>query len=457
MANRVYLALGTNLGDRSQNLQHAIHALSPQVRVDTISSVYETDPWGYTNQDAFLNLILSGLTDLSPTDLLRFLKQIEQQMGRVETIRNGPRVIDLDILLFDDKIVDQHGLNIPHKSMLDRGFVLVPLNEIASDFVHPVSGQSIQSHLAQVDQSGVRIFQDSADFKANLRGKLPRFGDKTYIMGILNVTPDSFSGDGLLRSMDPVEAALSQAKNFVKGGAHILDLGAESTRPGSKPVDAEEELARILPVLKSIREAELDAWISIDTYKSNIAAACLDAGADWINDVWAFRADTRMAQVVSERQAPVVLMHNRSNPEKVLATSQLGGTYLGAHYDNLLEDVKRELLELVDIALTAGIPPEHIILDPGIGFGKTISQNLTLIDRLDEIKALDYPVLLGPSRKSFIGYAIGEPVGSRLEGTIAACTIGILRGADILRVHDVTEVSRAARLIDAMMRARSRE
>ena len=278
------------------------------------------------------------------------------------------------------------------------------------------------------------------------------WGRQTYIMGIINATPDSFSGDGVLaRQEDWVEAAVEQGLRFVKEGAHILDVGGESTRPGSVPVTAEEELQRVVPVIRALR-AHTDVPISVDTYKAVVAEAALDAGADMVNDVWALRMDVRMGTLVAERGVPIILMHNRSKPKNAVQEQQLGGRYVGIHYDNLLEDVKRELLHAVAAARAAGIRDEHIILDPGIGFGKTVEQNLELLDRLDEIAALGYPVLLGPSRKSFIGYTLGLPPDQRVEGTAAAVAIGIDRGANIVRVHDVLYMARVARMTDAIVR-----
>ena len=279
------------------------------------------------------------------------------------------------------------------------------------------------------------------------------WGERTYVMGILNLTPDSFSGDGLLSSPLPdIEGgALGQARRFLAAGAEILDIGGESTRPGSQPVDAEEELRRVLPTIRSLA-AIPEALISIDTYKAVVAEEALKAGAHMINDVWGLRADPDMTRVAADHKAPVVLMHNRSKPANVEVRERLGQAYLGAQYQDLLEDVKRELLESVAIAHSAGIPDEHIILDPGIGFGKTVAQNLELINRLDEIRALGFPVLLGPSRKSFIGYTLNLPPEQRLEGTAAAVAIGIARGADIVRVHDVEPMLRVAHMTDAIVR-----
>jgi dihydropteroate synthase len=217
-------------------------------------------------------------------------------------------------------------------------------------------------------------------------------------------------------------------------------------------VDADEELRRVLPSLRAILAEFPDALVSIDTYKAVVAEEALKAGASIINDVWGLRADPGLARVIARYQAAVVLMHNRSKPASVEVRERLGNAYIGAEYQDLLPDVKGELLESVDIARSAGIPDEHIILDPGIGFGKTVAQNLELINRLDEIRALGFPVLLGPSRKSFIGYTLNLPPDQRLEGTAACVAIGIARGADIVRVHDVEPMQRVARMTDAIVR-----
>ncbi len=271
-------------------------------------------------------------------------------------------------------------------------------------------------------------------------------------MGILNVTPDSFSGDGIIARGDAVQTAVEQAREFILYGADILDVGGESTRPGSAPLDAQAEKARVLPVVQALRENFPQVLISIDTYKADVAEAALNLGTDFINDVWAFRADAALASVAAQYQTPAIFMHNRSNPSNVEVRARLGGSYIGADYQNLIEDVKRELMESVAIALKAGVDEKRIILDPGIGFGKTLDHNLELINRLDEIRALGFPVLLGASRKSFIGFALDLPPDQRVEGTAAATAIGIARGADIIRVHDVKEMARVAKMSDAIAR-----
>jgi dihydropteroate synthase len=290
-----------------------------------------------------------------------------------------------------------------------------------------------------------------------------QWGSRTYVMGILNITPDSFSGDGLISpsvtnwtTQELLSAAITQARDFLSSGADLLDIGGESTRPGAQPVTAEEEMERVVLVIQSIHEIFPDAYLSVDTYRASVAEAALQAGARMINDVWGFKADPDLASVAARFGVPAILMHNRSSWAHAEIQSRLGGRYIGMPYDNLLEDVKRELLESVEIAHAGGVQDSNILLDPGIGFGKTVEQNLELVDRLGEIKALGYPVLLGPSRKSFIGYTLNVPPDQRLEGTAAAVAIGIAHGADIVRVHDVAFMARVAKMADAIIRGKAK-
>lgn len=280
------------------------------------------------------------------------------------------------------------------------------------------------------------------------------WGTRTYVMGILNITPDSFSGDGVLAREHPLEAALAQAQEFLAAGADILDIGGESTRPGSTRLGEAEELERVIPVIAALTKELPQAVISVDTYKAGVAEEAFKAGAALLNDVWGLRADAELGPVAARHEAPVVLMHNRSDPGSIQMRGGLGNAYQGAQYENLIEDVKRELMESVALAREAGLGDDRIILDPGIGFGKTREQNLELINRLDEIRALGFPVLLGPSRKSFIGYTLDLPPEQRVEGTAAAVAVGITRGADIIRVHDVPQMVRVARMTDALTRVK---
>lgn len=278
-----------------------------------------------------------------------------------------------------------------------------------------------------------------------------QWGKRTYVMGILNATPDSFSGDGIFAENARM-TAVAQAKQFAADGADIIDIGGESTRPGSAPISAEEEMRRVLPVIRHIQQ-ETDLLISVDTYRAEVAEAALDAGANWVNDVWGLQMDSQMAAVVAKYNCPVVIMHNRSQPKNVAQTEQLGGRYVGVVYDDLFADIIRELQTSITLALDAGVRPKNIIIDPGIGFGKTVAQNLALVNGLDRFKTLGYPILLGPSRKSFIGYALDLPPAERLEGTAATIAIGIDRGADIIRVHDVRAMARVAKMTDALVRS----
>ena len=279
------------------------------------------------------------------------------------------------------------------------------------------------------------------------------WGKRTYIMGVLNLTDDSFSGDGLFTGTGKnyIETAIGQARQFIDAGVDILDIGGESTRPGANPLGVEEEMERVIPVVSAIA-AEFDTLISVDTYKAAVAKAALNSGANLVNDVWGLKADPEMSNVVARSNAPVILMHNRSSWAHAQIKENLGGRYVGMEYEDLMQDVRRELLESISLAQSAGVPDENIILDPGIGFGKTVEQNLELIDRLSEFQSLGYPILLGPSRKSFIGFTLDLPPNQRLEGTAAVVVVSITRGADIVRVHDVEFMSRLIRMTDAIVR-----
>ena len=272
------------------------------------------------------------------------------------------------------------------------------------------------------------------------------WGTRTFIMGILNVTPDSFSGDGVLETT----TAVSQAQTFIQQGADILDIGGESTRPSGEPITAEQEQARVLPIITAVRRALPHALISVDTYRASTAELALQAGANWVNDIWGFQHDPDLPAVVADAGCPVVLMHNgRNRPHRASDDSYYGDF----HYDDLLAEIKTDLQASVDVALTAGVRRENIILDPGIGFGKNAPQNLAVLRRLGELKALGYPLLLGTSRKGFIGHYLGGlPPEERVEGTAVTVTLGIAQGADIVRVHDVQAMTRTARMADALTR-----
>ncbi len=268
------------------------------------------------------------------------------------------------------------------------------------------------------------------------------WGKQTYVMGILNLTPDSFSGDGLaeetLTQEQIVERAVALARKFVAEGASMIDVGGESTRPHFAPISVEQELARVLPVIKALyADLPREIMISIDTYKAEVARQALDAGACIINDIWALRHDPDMAALAGERGVPIVLMANMR----------------GYQRHEIVSDIVRFLAHSIDLAPIAGVAWERIIIDPGIGFGTTPEENLTLLRRLDELRVLGRPILLGTSRKSTIGQVLGGlPVSERLEGTAATVALGIAQGADIVRVHDVHEMMRVVKTSDAIVR-----
>jgi dihydropteroate synthase len=256
-------------------------------------------------------------------------------------------------------------------------------------------------------------------------------------MGIVNVTPDSFSGDGILAAGgDSVELGVGQARRMAAEGADLVDVGGESTRPGHAPVDVDEELARVLPVVRAIREAERDLPLSIDTTKRAVAEAALDAGAGLLNDIWGVSPSQELPRLAAERGVPIVVMHNRAE----------------ARYANVVAEVLADLERAIERALALGVSEEAIIVDPGIGFGKTPDQSLAVLRELDAFRLLGRPILLGTSRKSTIGRILDLPPEERLEGTLATTALGVAAGVDIVRVHDVAANVRAARVADAIVR-----
>ena len=270
-----------------------------------------------------------------------------------------------------------------------------------------------------------------------------RWGERTYVMGIINLSPDSFSGDGIT----DLDAAVAQGCRFVSEGADILDVGGESTRPGSAPVSIDDEIKRVVPVIEQL-VSEMHIPLSIDTYKSEVAYQALEAGAVMINDQWGLKRDQRLAELAAERGIPLILMSNQRDK---------GGYDVGlrrdtAYYEDVMAEVTSSLRQSLGLALKLGVPWENVILDPGIGFGKTWQQELEVIRRLEELKELGRPILIGPSRKSFIKMVLDLPVDERLEGTAAAIAIGITKGADIVRVHDVQQMVRVCRMSDAIVR-----
>jgi dihydropteroate synthase len=260
-----------------------------------------------------------------------------------------------------------------------------------------------------------------------------RWGQRTYVMGIVNVDPDSFSGDGLCGA----DAAVVQGKRFAAEGADIIDVGGESTRPGFEPVSIDEELGRVMPVIERLA-GELPVPVSIDTYKSEVARRAVAAGARMINDVWELKRDPKLARVAAEAGVPLVISQNQR----------------GSKFHDFFPELIASLKKSIQIALDAGVAWDNIIIDPGVGFGKTVEQNVEIVRRLAELKVLGRPILLGTSRKSFIGHVLDLPVDQRLEGTAATVAIGIANGADMVRVHDVAQMVRVVKMSDAIVRGK---
>lgn len=257
-----------------------------------------------------------------------------------------------------------------------------------------------------------------------------------HIMGILNVTPDSFSDGGKWNQMD---RALFHTEEMIRDGAEIIDIGGESTRPGYQKVTEDEEIERVVPYIRAVRE-KFSIPVSIDTYKAKVARAAVEAGAGLINDIWGFKGDPKMAETAAALRVPCCVMHNRN---------------LETHpYHNLMEDVLNDLKESIRLGLDAGVRPEHIITDPGIGFGKTLEDNLLVMKHLERLKELGYPILLGTSRKSMIGLTLSLPVEERVEGTVATTVFGVMKGCSFVRVHDVKENYRAMKMTEAMIYAK---
>lgn len=252
-----------------------------------------------------------------------------------------------------------------------------------------------------------------------------------YVMGILNVTPDSFSDGGKWTDM---ETALNHVKQMIEEGADLIDVGGESTRPGHIQITEDEEIARVVPVIRAIKE-RFDIPVSIDTYKAKVAKAAVDAGADLINDIWGLKYDPELASVIAETGVPCCLMHNRDNTD----------------YENFMDDFLDDLRETLKIAKEAGIRDEQIMLDPGVGFGKTYEQNLEVINKMERMHELKFPILLGTSRKSVIGLTLDIPAPERVSGTVATSVIGVMKGCAFVRVHDVKENEQAIRMTEAIL------
>lgn len=286
--------------------------------------------------------------------------------------------------------------------------------------------------IADEIKGAIAAWESAGSRTVNCGGLEITLGERTVVMGILNVTPDSFSDGGQFYDFS---VAIERAKQMVAEGADIIDVGAESTRPTSTALSLEDELERIIPIVETLVK-EIDVPISVDTYKADVARKCAEIGAHIINDVWGGKADPNMAATVAEINLPYIIMHNQR----------------GTEYRDLMGDITKSLRESIEASLKAGVKEDNIIIDPGIGFGKDYEQNLEVMYRIEELKSLGFPILLGTSRKSMIGNTLDLPVDQRIEGTAATVSYGITKGADIVRIHDVKEMVRVVKMTDAMVR-----
>ncbi|ORX40894.1 Dihydropteroate synthase-like protein [Kockovaella imperatae] len=449
LVRRIFIGLGSNIGDRKTNISRAIDILSAQdVSIVRHSRLYESEPMYHEDQERFMNAVVEIRSSLSPEELLRRMKKAEREVGRTKTFRNGPRVVDLDLLVYGDEVVkvgdvdcpeDENGvgwLRCPHPSIAEREFVLRPLADLAPDLVLPQINRSAAEMLKTHPTTLVPLLAFP------LPASRMRLTQSPKIMQIFNATPDSFS-DGSEDAMDPVLALQTITKLLDDGFApDILDVGGQSTRPGAIMSTESEELSRVIPLIQAIRNSHdlrlKNIPISIDTFRPLVAQAAVKAGACCINDV---RGGTErgMLQVMASCDVPVVLMHSRGDSTSMLTSSAKDYSALGG----VVEGVKFELGLMVQRALEAGVKAWNIVIDPGLGFAKGMEENLTLLKHLPDLVAPGsplhgYPLLIGGSRKRFVGQVTGrEQPTERMFGDAAVVGRCLASGVvDIVRVHE---------------------
>ncbi|KAA8564196.1 hypothetical protein MFRU_065g00140 [Monilinia fructicola] len=452
-AKLAYIALGSNLGDRVAWIETACNKMSERgIKVRRTSGLWETEPMYVLDQESFLNGACEVETTLEPLALLNELQAIENEMGRKKVIDKGPRNIDLDILLYENEVVDHPRLQIPHPGMIEREFVLRPLTElIPGQPLNPKSPWKFtQDYLNSLPPSPSSL-STLTPLNSSMRPlNALQSNRQTHVMAILNITPDSFSDGG--KNPNDREFLRSKTSEFVEQGATIIDIGGQSTAPNTPEVSTEVELERIIPAIQEMRNSKSfdNIAISIDTYRASVAKAAVEAGADIINDVSSGQLDPNMLSTMAQLGKTVCLMHMRGTPATM-------DTLTNYEPEGLIPTIAKELLERVAEAEAAGIRRWRIILDPGIGFAKTKSQNLEILRRMDELRdwpgLRGIPWLLGSSRKRFIASVTGvTDVSQRDWGTAATVTAAIQGGADIVRVHNVEKLAQVAKVSDAIYR-----
>lgn len=459
LEHRAFIALGSNIGDRVKEIEQACRAMERRrdIRITRTSSLRESEPMYVQDQSRFLNGVCEIQTSLKPIELLDRLQSIERDLGRVKLIDKGPRNIDLDILLYDRAQIETERLSIPHKLMSEREFVLRPLCQLAANETKPASPgtehelPNFKTQLRQLwDASKETPRMDSytpmAASAEPLRATSPT--KSTQVMSILNITPDSFSDGGENMDLSALRPIISSQ---IADGASIIDIGGESTRPGATPVTPEEELKRIMPVIKLCKQLNTTAAISVDTYRASVARAAVEAGADIINDVGGGTLDPDMFSTIADLGCTYILMHMRGTLQTM--NSRQNTTY--SH--GLINKIGGDLSQRLAAAQEAGIRRWRIILDPGIGFSKKTTHNLEILKNLQRLRARPelsgVPWLVGSSRKRFIGEVTGvEDAKQRIWGSAVAVAAAIQGGADIVRVHDVKEMTQVAKMADAIWR-----
>lgn len=411
----ILISLGANLpssfGSPRESLKQAIQAIAKTgIRVLYQSPIYLTAPVPISDQPWYHNAVIGVSTDQSPEALIKTLQKIENDFGRVRTVRNAPRVIDLDIIAYHDVVQTNDDLIIPHPRLHERAFVLYPLRDIDPEWTHPSLKKTVAQMISELP-SGQDILKENYPL----------------IMGIVNVTPDSFSDGGKFYSADN---AIQHGLEMIKDGAHILDIGGESTRPNSDMISPEDEQRRILPVIEGLKNS--GALLSIDTRNASTMRAALKAGAGMINDVSALTHDVESISILKDSDCRICLMHMQGTPQ----TMQINPTY-----KDVVQDVYDYLASRIDFCLKNGINSNRLIVDIGIGFGKTLNHNISLLQNMDKFAGLGVDVLLGTSRKSIIEKICEReiPPQQRLAGSLATLPAAIQTGCRIIRVHDVLE------------------
>ncbi|KAJ6852645.1 folate synthesis bifunctional protein, mitochondrial-like [Iris pallida] len=462
----VVIALGSNVGNRIQNFNEALRLMKKSgINVTRHGCLYETEPAYVTDQPLFLNSAIRGTTKLRPHELLKVLKHIERELGRIDGIRYGPRPIDLDILFYGRLKVESESLTIPHERIWERPFVVAPLVDLLGSSIDNCTEQSWHSlsrHSGGLFEVWQKLGGESLIGREGMRRVLPVGGSlwdwskRTHVMGVLNLTPDSFSDGGKFLDVD---AAVSQARLLISEGADIIDIGAQSTRPFARRISVDEELERLVPVLDALLQLpEVEGkLLSVDTFYAEVASEAVKKGVHIVNDVSGGQLDPKILSAVGDLGVPYITMHMRGDPCTMQNDQNL-------QYDDVCKQVASELYSRLNEAELSGIPAWRIILDPGIGFSKKNEHNLEILMGLESIRrelgkksvaASHAPILVGPSRKKFLGEICNRsnPV-ERDPATIAAITTGVLGGANIIRVHNIRDNLDAAKVCDALLKQR---